>query len=215
MCGKKCRTNDFLNKHVALSFLMDEPFGIISDLTDKNAFLSTTSFWANAKKWYAQPFVFFSLRDGLSWSLSKKTRCCCGGVVHSRYREIWKTAGFRHFFYWNSLTGYLFQTTFITLCIISATSAHPFDPELSGIFENKTDILNDDTQLLKFFQPTIKLTGLNIIKLQNLIYVCLSPIRYFFWIFEDLFWKIYIYILRISESEYVDYRNGKKQYNMQ
>ena len=44
MCGKKCRTNDFLNKHVALSFLMDEPFGIISDLTDKNAFLSTTSF---------------------------------------------------------------------------------------------------------------------------------------------------------------------------
>ena len=114
MCGKKCRTNDFLNKHVALSFLMDEPFGIISDLTDKNAFLSTTSFWANAKKWYAQPFVFFSLRDGLSWSLSKKT-CCCGGVVHSRDREIWKTAGFRHFFYWNSLTGYLFQTTYIPI----------------------------------------------------------------------------------------------------
>ena len=34
----------------------------------------------------------------------------------------------------------------------------------------QTDTLNDDTQLLKFFQPTIKLTGLNtIIKLQDLI----------------------------------------------
>ena len=51
-----------------------------------------------------------------------------------------------------------------------ASSGNFLDPQLSGIFENKTDILNDDTQLLKFFQPTIKLTGLNtIIKLQDLI----------------------------------------------
>ena len=39
MCGKKCRTNDFLNKHVALFLLMDERFGIISDLTKMHSYL--------------------------------------------------------------------------------------------------------------------------------------------------------------------------------